>query len=87
MPPSIRETYSLPKRVPVTARLWIVPGIITVVVFGLWLALPRTPVVAGLLVVVVILTVGSTIARILMSRQFSEMPQRKPVKPPSTGGD
>jgi hypothetical protein len=87
MPPTIKETYSLPKRSPVAVRLWIVPGIITVVAFGLWLALPRTPVVAGLLVLIVIAALGSTVARILTSRQFTDLPERQPAKPPSVGGD
>jgi hypothetical protein len=87
MPPTIRETYNLPKRSPVAARLWLVPGIITVIAFGLWLALPRTPVVAGLLVLVVIVAVGTAIARILTSRQLTDLPQRQPAKPPSVGGD
>ena len=87
MPPNIRETYSLPRRSPVAVRLWLVPGVITVIAFGLWLVLPRTPVVAGLLVLVVIVAVGSAIGRIATSRQLTDLPQREPVKPPSVGGD
>ena len=85
--PTIKETYGLPERTPVPMRLWLVPGIITVVAVGGWLALPHTPAVAGLLVVAVLVAVGSGIGRIMTSRQLSEPPQRKPVKPPSVGGD
>ncbi len=84
---SIRETYGLPKRVPVAARVWVFPALVTLVSFGAWLVLPHTPVVAGVLVLIVIGVVGAGVFRIMTSRQLNDLPPRNPAKPPSVGGD
>jgi hypothetical protein len=85
--PTIKETYDLPDRPPVAVRLWIIPGLITIAALGGWFVLPHTPAIAGLLVLVVIVAVGAAIMRVMTSRELSELPRRRPVKPPSTGGD
>jgi hypothetical protein len=87
--PTIKQTYGVPDdiRTPVPVRVWIFPAIIFVVAFGGWLLLPHTPVVAGLLVLAVLIVVASGVMRIMTSRQLNELPGRKPVKPPSVGGD
>jgi hypothetical protein len=86
---SIKQTYGVPDQMPtpVAVRVWIFPALIFVVAVGGWLLLPHTPVVAGLLTLAVIVIVGVGVARIMASRQLNDLPGRKPVKPPSTGGD
>jgi len=84
---SIKESYDLPKRLPVPMRVWLMPLIILLASVGGWLVLPRTPVTAGLLVLVIIVVVGASVFRIMTSRQLTALPRRNPVKPPSTGGD
>ncbi len=84
---SKKTPYGLPKRAPVPMRLWMLPGIISVLSVGGWLLLPRTPVTAGLLVFLVIGAVGAGVFRIMTSRQLNDLPPRNPVKPPSVGGD
>jgi hypothetical protein len=85
--PTIEESQGAVKRARVPIAVWIFTGVITLIALGGWFVLPHTPAIAGVLVVVVILTVGAGVMRILTSRQLSELPHREPVKAPSIGGD
>ncbi len=77
----IRETYDLPKRVPVPFRQWaLILGVI-VAVLVLWYVLPHTPVVVGLLAIVTLALVFTGVQRVLSSRTFNEAPPRRPVEP------
>jgi uncharacterized membrane protein HdeD (DUF308 family) len=77
----IRETYDLPKRVPVPFRHWALILGVLVVVLGLWYVLPKTPVVVALLAIVTLALVFTGVQRVLSSRTFNEAPGRRPAPP------
>ena len=81
---SIRETYDLPRRAPVPIRHWAVMLGVPVLAIVLWLLLPHTPIVVGILVVAVLAAVFIGVAGVLSSRQLREEPGRRPTTPPST---
>ena len=77
----IRETYDLPKRVPVPFRQWAVMLGVLVAVLVLWYVLPHTPIVVGLLALLTLGLVFTGVQRVLSSRTFNEAPGRHPVDP------
>lgn len=81
---SIRETYGLPRRVPIVVRIAVFLPIPPAVVIGLWLALPHTAAVVALLVFVAIAVVFGGVWRILSSHELHEPPPRRPMRPPSS---
>ena len=81
---SVRETYGLPKRIPVPVRIAVLMPLPAAIVIVLWLVLPHTPVVIAVLVVAALAVVFGGVWRILASRELSEPPPRRPVRPPST---
>jgi hypothetical protein len=81
---SIRETYGLPRHVPIVVRIAVLMPIPPAVVIGLWLVLPHSAAVVALLVFVAIALVLGGVWRILTSHELDEPPQRRPMPPPST---
>jgi hypothetical protein len=81
---SLRETYGLPRRTPAAIRVVIFMLVAAAVWVLLWLVLPDGPVTVVVLVVVVLASLFAGLARIMQSREFSELPERHPVPPPST---
>jgi len=77
----IRETYDLPKRVPVPFRHWALILSVLAVVLVLWYVLPHTPVVVGLLAIFTLALVFTGVQRVLSSRTFNEAPGRNPAEP------
>ena len=77
----IRETYDLPKRVPVPFRHWALILGVLVTVLLLWYLLPHTPIVVALLAIVTLALVFTGVQRVLSSRTFSEAPPRRPAEP------
>jgi hypothetical protein len=78
------DTYGLPHRMPVFARLAAFMFTPLIVLIALWLALPHSPAVVAILTVVTILVVGGGLWRIMSARELSEPPGRHPVPPPSS---
>jgi hypothetical protein len=77
----IRETYDLPKRVPVPFRHWALILGVLVAVLGLWYVLPKSPIVVGLLAILTLALVFTGVQRVLSSRTFNEAPGRRPAPP------
>ena len=77
----IRETYDLPKRVPVPFRHWAVMLGVLVAVLALWYVLPHTPIVVGLLALLTLGLVFTGVQRVLSSRTFNDAPGRNPADP------
>jgi hypothetical protein len=77
----IRETYDLPKRVPVPFRQWAVMVGVLLAVLVLWYVLPHTPIVVGLLAILTLGLVFAGVQRVLSSRTFNEAPGRRPAPP------
>jgi len=84
---SFLDTYDLPHRVPVAVRVWILMLAAPAIVIGLWFVLPHTVVAVIVVAAVAILVVFGGLARILSARELKELPPRRPMKPPSVGGD
>ncbi len=75
----IRETYDLPRKPPATFRFI---GFMLAFAIGaplLWLLLPDGVVTVAVLAVGLLLVVGFAIRTILMSRDVTEPPARRPV--------
>lgn len=79
-----RDTYDLPRRVPVPARHWALMVGMVLLAPILWLLLPSTALSVALMVILVLGAVFLGVASVLRSRQLSEPPGRNPVPPPST---
>jgi protein-S-isoprenylcysteine O-methyltransferase Ste14 len=78
------DTYGLPHRMPVFARLTVFMFVPAVVLIALWLLLPHTAAVVAILVVVLLAVVFVGLWRILGARELSEPPGRHPTPPPSS---
>ena len=78
------DTYGLPHRLPVVFRIVILMLAVPGVGIALWLILPHTPAVVGVLVVYVLAAVGLGLWRISTARELSRPPGRHPMPPPST---
>jgi hypothetical protein len=78
------DTYGLPHRLPVVFRLVIVMIAVPVILAVLWLILPHTAAVVGILAVVALLALGLGLWRVFSARELSESPGRDPTAPPST---
>ena len=82
--PDIRETYDLPRRVPVPMRQWALMVGVIVIALGLWAVLPDSPILVAVLVIVILGVVFAGVRSVLASRQLHEAPGRNPTPPPST---
>jgi hypothetical protein len=78
------DTYGLPHRLPVVFRFIVVMIAVPVILAVLWLILPHTAAVVGILVVVALLALGLGLWRVFHARELSERPGRHPMPPPST---
>lgn len=81
---SVRETYGLPRQLPVVARLVIVM-VVTGVPLPLiwWLASPLGPAVVAVLVFFELVIVFAGLWRVLTAHTLSSLPDRRPIVPPS----
>jgi hypothetical protein len=77
------DTYGLPHRLPVVFRIVILMLAIPAVGIALWLILPHTPAVVGLLVLYVLAAVAGGLWRISTARELNRPPGRNPQPPPS----
>lgn len=78
-----RDTYDLPRRVPVPARHWALMVGMVVLALLLWAILPSSPVSVALMVILVLGAVFLGVANVLRSRQLADPPGHNPVPPPS----
>ena len=78
------DTYGLPHGLPVVFRFIIVMIAVPVILAVLWLILPHTAAVVGILVVVALLALGLGLWRVFRARELDERPGRHPMPPPST---
>jgi hypothetical protein len=76
---SIRDTYDLPRKPPVTIRF---VGFVVAFAVGaplLWLLLPDGVVTVAALAVLLLLVIGFALRSILSSREVEQQPPRRPV--------
>jgi membrane protein implicated in regulation of membrane protease activity len=66
--------------------MWVLMVGFVLVALGLWLALPDSPVTVALLAIALLAIVFFGVWRVLMARQLSRPPGRRPTQPPSTKG-
>jgi hypothetical protein len=81
--PSVRETYDLPEDAPTPIRLWVAMVVFAAVSLLVWLVLPHTPVVVGVLVLLLLAIAFLLVQIVLSSRELEEPPGRNPTTPPS----
>jgi hypothetical protein len=81
---SLLDTYGLPHRVPVVFRIVILMVAFPAVGIALWLILPHTPAVVGVMVLYVLAVGALGLWRISTARELSRPPGRHPQPPPST---
>lgn len=82
---TVRDTYGLPRQMPVQIRLigfTILSGIPIPLLW--WLVLPKSAVVVGVLTLVELVIVFGGLWRILTARTFHELPRDGAMQPPST---
>jgi hypothetical protein len=80
----VRETYGLPREVPLVVRLLIVM-VLTGIPLPLiwWLAAPLSAGVVAVLAFFELAIVFGGVWRVLTARAFNSLPDRRPVSPPS----
>jgi len=82
---SIRQTYGLPRELPVVARLLVLMVLCAIPLPLIWwLAAPSSPVVVAVLLVVELIIVFGGLWRVLAGSTFSSLPDRRPMQAPST---
>lgn len=81
---AFRDTYGLPREMPVVARLLILmllTGIPLPLIW--WLAAPVSPVVVAIMLFFELVIVFGGLWRVLTANTFSSLPDRRPMQPPS----
>jgi membrane protein implicated in regulation of membrane protease activity len=75
---SVRETYDLPRRPPVSLRFAAFMTVFSVGAVLLWLVLPDSPVTVALLAIALLAIVFAGVSRIFTSREVTEAPPHRP---------
>ncbi len=82
---SIRETYDLPRRIPVSIRFMTFMTVFSIGAVLLWLVLPDSPVTVALLAIALLVIVFAGVMRIFSARAVRQAPESRPVPPRYSG--